>query len=83
VSAVLLVQADPSLHEQWTEALSRSGHEVLAVHDVGEGIARAREGGIDVVVLDAPMAAGDDAMVRELVAALARLPHPPPLLVDS
>jgi hypothetical protein len=36
VSAVLLVQADPSLHEQWTEALSRSGHEVLAVRDVGE-----------------------------------------------
>jgi DNA-binding NtrC family response regulator len=81
VSTVLLVQPDAALHEQWTEALARNGHDVLSVRSVVDGIARAREGGIDVIVLDAP--GNTDASTHELVNELERLPDAPPLVLIS
>ena len=80
MSTILLVQPDAELHEQWTAALSRSGHEVLPVRELADGVARAREGGIDVVVLDG---GSGDGIVRELVAELERLPDAPPLVLVS
>jgi len=80
VSTVLLVQPDLALNERWAEALSRAGHEILSVRAVGDATARAREGGIDVVVLDA---IDGDSMAREVVAELERLPDAPPLILVS
>lgn len=80
MSTILLVQPDPSLNDRWAEALSKSGHEILSVRSVADATARAREGGIDVVVLDA---VDDEAVVRELVAELERLPDAPPLILVS
>jgi len=76
----LLVQPDLALNERWAEALSRAGHEILSVRAVGDATARAREGGIDVVVLDA---IDGDSMAREVVAELERLPDAPPLILVS
>jgi DNA-binding NtrC family response regulator len=84
VSTVLLVQPDIELHDQWAAALSRNGHEVLSVHTVEDGVARAREGGIDVVVLDASdESSGTGGSVRLLVAELERLPDAPPMVLVS
>jgi CheY-like chemotaxis protein len=82
MSTVLLVQPDLVLHDQWTEVLSHNGHEVLSVRAVADAVARAREGGIDVVVVDGPPGDGD-AAVRALVAELDRLPDAPPLVLVS
>ena len=81
MSTILVVQPDAELHEQWTEALSRNGHEVLSVRGLDDGIARAREGGIDVVVLDA--GENGTSWVRALVGELDRLPDAPPLVLVS
>lgn len=80
MSTILIVQPDALLEERWAEALSRGSHEVLSVRAISEGIARAREGGIDAVVLDP---AGDEATVRELMAELERLPDAPPMVLVS
>jgi DNA-binding NtrC family response regulator len=78
MSTVLVVQPDAALHDEWLGALSRSGHDVLCVREIVDGVDRAREGGIDVVVLDA----GEDG-VRALVDELERLPDAPPLVLVS
>lgn len=80
MSSVLLVQPDLALNERWAEALSQGGHEVLSVRSSGDAVARAREGGIDVVVLDA---IDGDGSVRELIGELERLPDAPPLILVS
>ena len=80
MSTILLVQRDPRLNETWGEALAQGGHEVLSVDAVADGIARTREGGLDVVVLDAD---GDASAVRALVAELERLPDAPPFVLVS
>lgn len=81
MSTILVVQPDPELHGAWTEALTRSAHDVLGVRAVADAVSRAREGGIDVVVVDP--AAGGDGAVRELVSELERLPEPPPIVLIS
>ncbi len=80
VSSVLLVQPDPALRERWREALTGAGHDVLVATGVLSAVARAREGGIDVVVLDSYDGAGG---VAELVAELERLPDGPPVVLVS
>jgi DNA-binding NtrC family response regulator len=80
VSTVLVVQPDPLLNEEWCQTLAVRGHEVLAVSGVIDGIQRAREGGIDVVVVDSYDTSG---AVSELVAELDRLPDAPPLILVS
>lgn len=80
MSTILLVQRDSMLDEAWAEALAQGGHAVLSVRSIADGIARTREGGLDVVVLDSD---GDTLAVRELVAELERLPDAPPFVLVS
>jgi two-component system, OmpR family, response regulator MtrA len=49
---VLLVEDDASIREVATLGLQQSGLKVTAVGDGREGLARFREGGVDLVVLD-------------------------------
>ncbi len=81
MSTVLVIQPDLTLREAWHLALAASGHDVFAVSGVIEAVARVREGGFEVIVLDA--AGGHDDTVRELVAELDRLPDVPPLVLVS
>jgi CheY-like chemotaxis protein len=80
VSTVLVVQPDPLLNDAWCRSLVTRGHEVLAVSGVVDGIERAREGGIDVVVVDSYDTSG---AVAELVHELDRLPDVPPVILVS
>lgn len=66
--------------ESWTQTLSARGYDVLAVTGVINGVQRAREGGIDVVVVDTYDGSGG---VAELVAELDRLPDAPPVILVS
>jgi DNA-binding response OmpR family regulator len=49
---VLLVEDDPSIREVAKLGLQQAGLRVTAVGDGGEGLARFREGGVDLVLLD-------------------------------
>jgi DNA-binding NtrC family response regulator len=80
VSTVLLVQPDPQLKESWTQTLVSRGYDVLAVSGVINGVERAREGGIDVVVVDSYDGSGG---VADFVAELDRLPDAPPVILVS
>ena len=80
MGTILVVQADPDLRAQWTAALRKRGHAVLEVGDVAEGVRHAREGGIDVVVLDS---LDPSRSAKALVDELQRLPEPPPLILVS
>ena len=78
--AVLVVQADPALRASWGAALVGHGYAVLAEAEVGAAVERAREGGIDAVLLDS----GEPARsARDLVDELGRLPEPPPVILVS
>ena len=66
--------------ESWTQTLVTRGYDVLAVTGVINGVERAREGGIDVIVVDSYDGSGG---VAELVAELDRLPDTPPVILVS
>ncbi|MCA9675200.1 MAG: response regulator [Myxococcales bacterium] len=80
MSAVLVVQPDVLLADQWGQALTRTGHAVLLVRGLSEAIDRVREGGLDVVLLDDT---GGGSVVHDLVAELERLPDMPPVILVS
>jgi two-component system response regulator CpxR len=52
---ILLIDDDEELCEMLVEYLATEGFEVAAVHDGVSGVARAREGGWDALVLDVMM----------------------------
>jgi DNA-binding response OmpR family regulator len=80
VGTILVVQADPVLRAEWSEALRHRGHAVLEASDVAAGVAHAREGGIDLVVLDS---LDPSRSAKALIDELQRLPEPPPLILVS
>lgn len=80
MGTILVVQADPVLRADWSEALRRRGHAVLEAPDVAAGVGHAREGGIDVVVLDS---VDPSRSMKALIDELERLPEPPPLILVS
>jgi DNA-binding NtrC family response regulator len=83
VGTVLVVQPDPELSEAWTGALVADGHDVLGAGGVREAIGHIREGGVDVVVVDAYDPRDARTGITELVGALERLPDAPPLILVS
>ena len=78
MSTVLVLQADPALVDVWRVALESSGHDVLASFSAASCAAHARDGGVDVIVVDA-----DRAELDILLARLDRLPDIPPLVLVS
>jgi DNA-binding NtrC family response regulator len=83
VGTVLVVQPDPDLNEAWQDALAADGHDVLGAGAVRDAIRHIREGGIDIVVIDAYDSRDSRTSITELVGALERLPDPPPFILVS
>jgi len=78
VSTVLLILAGTGMG--WKDALEGSGIDVLSARRLTDGVKRLREGGIDLVVIEAE---GDPKPVEDFVSELERLPDPPPFLLTS
>ncbi len=78
MSTVLLIAAEAG--EGWKDALETSGINVLSAHEMTDGVKRLREGGIDLVVLNAN---GDARPIENFAKELERLPDPPPFLLTS
>ena len=80
VGSILLVEADPETCGRWSADLGGAGHAVLTATAMRDALSTIREGGIDVVVIDAY----DPCVgVVELAAALEHLPDTPPLVLVS
>lgn len=80
VGSILLVEADPETCGRWSADLGVAGHAVLTATAMRDALSAIREGGIDVVVIDAY----DPCVgVVELAAALEHLPDTPPLVLVS
>lgn len=80
VGSILLVESDPDTSDQWSTALGASGHAVLTAAAMREALSLLREGGIDVVVVDAY---DPRAGVIELARGIEALPDGPPLVLIS
>ncbi|MEZ4365151.1 MAG: hypothetical protein R2939_02545 [Kofleriaceae bacterium] len=76
----LLVEPDRDLIDLWTGALRETGHDVVSAQVLAAGIEHLREGGVDVVVVDATTGAAE---LAPMIDALDRLPDAPPMILIS
>jgi DNA-binding NtrC family response regulator len=80
VGSILVVQSDPDSRDLLGSALRDAGHEVIVAFAVKEAVLRLREGGIDVVVIDAY---DPRVGIPELARHMETLPDTPPLVLLS
>ncbi|MGN6110343.1 MAG: response regulator [Kofleriaceae bacterium] len=80
MGSILLVEADPETCERWSTALGAAGHAVLAATAMRDALGLIRDGGIDVVVIDAHDSC---AGVVELARGINALPDAPPIVLVS
>jgi len=80
VGSILVVQSDPDSRDSLGIALREAGHEVILAFAVREATLRLREGGIDVVVIDAY---DPRVGIPELARHMEALPDAPPLVLLS
>ena len=79
MGTVLVVQPDPVIGAEWAGALTEEGHHVLGAEGIRSALDHVREGGIDLIILDAYEA----RVGTEIAAALERIPDAPPLVLVS
>jgi DNA-binding response OmpR family regulator len=80
MGSVLLVEADVATSDEWSRAITASGHSVLTASGMREALMVVREGGVDVVVIDAH---DPPAGVVELARGMNALPDAPPIVLIS
>src|SRR3569623_3149859 len=80
VGSILVVQSDPDTRDRLGSALRDAGHEVIVAFAVRAAVLRLREGGIDVVLVDAY---DPRVGVTELSRHMESLPDTPPLVLIS
>lgn len=80
MGSILLVEADPTVSDQWATALGAMGHAVHTATHTRDALPMLRDGGIDVVVVDAY-----DPRIGtvDLARSIALLPDAPPLILVS
>ncbi len=80
MGSILIVEADPVVCEQWATALGAMGHAVHMATQTRDALPLLRDGGIDVVVVDAY-----DPRIGtvDLAKSIALLPDAPPLILVS
>jgi two-component system OmpR family response regulator len=74
MATILIVDDDAHIRDVVQYALERDGHTVISVGDGAAGLARAREGGIDVLVLDVVMPEMDGLEVCRQLRRVGNLP---------
>ena len=80
MGSILLVETDPETRGVWADALRNEGHDVQLSTSTRDALPLVREGGIDVVVIDAY----DPRIgVVELARNLEQLPDSPPIVLVS
>ncbi len=77
MARVLYIDDDEGLCRLVRRAMERRGHTIETASGGTEGLERLREGRFDLVAVDHYMP-GMDGL--ETLAAMARLPHPPPVV---
>ncbi|MDX2094120.1 MAG: response regulator [Kofleriaceae bacterium] len=80
MGSILLVEADSVIGEQWSAALSDEGHSVVIATTTREVLPIIREGGMDVVVIDAY---DPRVGIVELARSIESVPDAPPLILVS
>jgi DNA-binding response OmpR family regulator len=80
VGSILLVEADPETCGHWSDGLGTAGHAVLTATAMRDALSTIRDGGIDVVVIDAY---DPRVGVVELARAIAEIPDAPPIVLVS
>ena len=80
MGSILVVQSDPDTRDRLGTALREAGHEVIVAFAVREAVLRLREGGIDLVVIDAY---DPRVTVPELARNMETLPDTPPFVLLS
>lgn len=80
MGSILLVEADATTSDAWSAAITASGHSVLTATGMREALTVVREGGFDVVVIDAH---DPRAGVVELARGMNALPDAPPIVLIS
>jgi DNA-binding NtrC family response regulator len=80
VGSILLVESDADTCDEWSTALGAAGHAVLAATAMREALPLIRDGGIDVIVIDAH---DPRAGVIELARSIEALPDAPPVILVS
>ena len=86
VGSILLVESDPDTCDQWSTALGAAGHAVLAANAMRQALTLIREGGIDVVVIDAyhhQLSPDPRFGIVELARGIEALPDAPPIILIS
>ena len=80
MGSILLVEVDPSVCDEWATALGAMGHAVHTATLARDALPMVRDGGIDVVIVDA-----HDPRVGtvDLARNIALLPDAPPLILVS
>ena len=76
----MLVEADPETCDRWSKEFGTAGHAVLAAMTMRDALPLIRDGGIDVVVIDAYDSC---AGVVELARSMEALPDAPPIVLVS
>ena len=80
VGSILLVESDRVSAEQWAGALRGWGHEVVLTDRTADVLPLIREGGIDVVIVDAP---SPRTGIVDLARAIEAIPDAPPIVLIS
>jgi DNA-binding NtrC family response regulator len=80
VGSILLVEADPETRGAWDASLRDAGHDVQTTINTRDALPLIREGGIDVVVIDAY---DPRVGVVDFARNLEALPDSPPLVLVS
>ncbi len=80
MGSILLVEADVATSDEWSEAITASGHSVLTASGMRQALMLVREGGIDAVVIDLY---DPRAGAVELARGMDALPDTPPIILIS
>lgn len=80
MGSILLVESDPDTCDRWSTALGAAGHAVVAAFAMREALPVIREGGIDVVIIDAYQV---NHGIVELARSIQALPDAPPFILVS
>ncbi|MBX3154439.1 MAG: response regulator [Deltaproteobacteria bacterium] len=87
MGSILIVESDPDTSDAWSAAMNEAGHAVLLAPTMREALAVVRDGGIDVVVIDAYQHQISPRDSRSGIVELARgiesLPDAPPIVLVS